>query len=287
MLAAALAARARVAMHEDAQHGGLHVQRRARDLRQVWMSADDMGRSAVYADWIQGNFLFSLEAAIDAVRQREHELSTTSSLLRPGQASSQGRAGWQARASKVLHQSTEAEARVHIRKRLDRWQLTILPGHRVERWLKVVQGTSKMLPPRIIASQFRVAFNGWITRRRMQQPGRCILGCDDCDDSIEHYALCKVYHRLCKRWLGLDRPTMADCLAYFTGIAMEGDDWSKAAIRAISVYALYRTHNAQRHSAARLCAEQLFRGFLREAVRGHPKAMSLLTAAFKRPRHDD
>ena len=194
--------------------------------------------------------------------------------------------GWQARASKLLRHDWEAQARRHIRKHLDRWEIPILPGHRVDKWLKAMHHIANLIPPRVITAVFRTAFNGWITHRRMQGSGGCILGCPDCPDSIEHYALCHTYHGLCKRWLNLDRPPTEVCLARFIGIGLPGDGPSLV-LRSISVFALYKTHNALRHSTSRVFPAHLYRGFLQDGVRGHPKAMSLLAAAFKRPRHED
>ena len=55
-----------------------------------------------------------------------------------------------------------------------------------------------------------------------------------------------------------------------------------AALRAISCFALYSAHNAWRYG--RSCPEDSFRGFLREATRGHVAATALVARAFKRPR---
>ena len=69
-----VAARARVATHEDALHGGLRVQHCARALRRVMHAADNSFRVDRFGNWLKGNFLFSLEAAADTVRQREQHL---------------------------------------------------------------------------------------------------------------------------------------------------------------------------------------------------------------------
>ena len=59
-----------------------------------------------------------------------------------------------------------------------------------------------------------------------------------------------------------------------------------AAARAIGVYALFRTHNAIRYGAQSAAGAELFAGYLREATRGHGKAMELVASAFKRPHPD-
>ena len=122
----------------------------------------------------------------------------------------------------------------------------------------------------------------------MQGNGRCIFGCR-AEDSIEHYAFCSSFHASCARKLNLRKPPPACCLDDFLGItpyaaAPYADAASAAAARAIAVYSLYRTHNAVRHGAGSAACADLFNGFLREATRGHGKAMSLVASAFKRPR---
>ena len=214
-----VAARARVATHEDALHGGLRVQHRARALRRVMHAADNSFRVDRFGKWLKGSFLFSLEAAADTVRQREQHLQLDTSMLLTEGLPIQARLGWQARATKLLRSGFGVEARLHVRKRLDRWLIPTLPGHWVARWLNVLSSTSKLVPPRVRACQFRVAFNGWTTSRRMQKAGSCILGCPNCQDEIEHYAVCINFHKLCKQGLGLDRPPTDNCLEYVLGIA--------------------------------------------------------------------
>ena len=116
----------------------------------------------------------------------------------------------------------------------------------------------------------------------MQGKDGFILNCRDQEDSITHYALCPTFHRLCERFLHLSRPLPNKCLEEFVGINSDKDP-AKVALRAIGVYALYRCHNAIRHNTLfrRDVAEGL-RGFLREAVRGHGPASSLLSCAGKR-----
>ena len=112
----------------------------------------------------------------------------------------------------------------------------------------------------------------------------CILNGRDQEDSIAHYALCPNFHRLCERFLQLPRPLPNKCLEEFVGINSDKDP-AKVALRAIGVYALYRCHNAVRHNTLfRRDVADGFRGFIREAVRGHGPASSILSCAGKRTR---
>ena len=102
--------------------------------------------------------------------------------------------GWQARATGLLRPSYTLPAGVHLRRRLDRWNVPTLCCYRVERWLSRLHEIAGLVAPRIIAAANRTACNGWATARRFQGHSRCILGCV-AEDSLEHYACCAGYHK--------------------------------------------------------------------------------------------
>ena len=117
-------------------------------------------------------------------------------------------------------------------------------------------------------------------------------GCEGTKDSIKHYGFCSRYHACCRRFLNLEPPEAVHRLEDFL-LLRPASRWRRgdlhetgvnaAAMRALSVYALYRTHNTIRLGAtARNRYEELFKGYLREGVRNHPKAMALLNGIFKR-----
>ena len=167
----------------------------------------------------------------------------------------------------------------HARRRLDYWAIDLLQGRRVDRWINGIAAIKSLLPPRVLAVGIRTAFNGWTTRRRFQQTGRCVLNCGAGIDAIEHYAHCRVYHRLVFQLLHLPRPEPSMALASFLGLASEPP--KQAALRALARYALYRTMNGSRHGAFRHAdAGDAFRGHLRDATAGHPAAMRLVASAW-------
>ena len=261
---------------------------RAKALRQAISWPRNAALAACMVPWLSKNFLFSLSDAVDQVQSRERHLHVEVSVLRRDGHAVQEREGWQARVRELLNPRGEDLARAHARARLDRWHSPTLPGHRVHRWLSTLRATSAWLPPRVKACQLRTAFNGWLTSRRMQGNGKCIFGCR-AEDSIEHYAFCQSFHHACARKLNLRKPPPECCLDDFLGIAPHAAEPYQtpamaAAARAIAVYALYRTHNAVRHGAASTASADLFIGFLREATRGHAKALGLVASAFQRPR---
>ena len=115
-----------------------------------------------------------------------------------------------------------------------------------------------------------------------------MLGCGAVD-SIEHYTQCGRYHSLCSRFLGLVRPPVERALDAFIGIAVDGAESRGnpslspvecCVLRALGLYALHRTHGQLRHGLAQSEAANVFRGFLRESTRNHPRSQRILSQAF-------
>jgi len=183
--AAALAARVRVALHEDAQYGGLRVQERSRQLRSVCEFADDLPVAFLASGWIKGCFLFSLEAALASAHQ-----ACPDELLPPrADRPEERRVGCQARLARAFRTNLAILARQHLRARLDRWSVPVLPGRRVDRWIRSVTSIAKLVAPRVLAAVHRTAFNGWLTARRFQQQSLCVFGCVEQPDAIERYSM--------------------------------------------------------------------------------------------------
>ena len=183
-----------------------------------------------------------------------------------------------------------------LRRRLDHWHLDVLPGHRCRKILFNMQRIRQLVPPRVLSVVLRSNLNGWMTARRFQGTGRCVMGCGRAVDSLKHYCHCPVYHGLCWQHLRLERPEAAVAMSDFLLISPSSRQWrvdgppqggpAAAALRALSVFALYSTHNAVRHGGdGERCAE-LFRGFLREGARGHGPAAAVVSAAHKRRRRE-
>ena len=172
----------------------------------------------------------------------------------------------------------------------------VLPGRRVARVLRTFTILAERVPPRVFAAALRTICNGWVARRRFHQVGRCVLGCPQGEDSIKHYTVCSCFHGLCQRHLGLGQPPRSRCLGDFLGVdpylpalprqlATADVRETYTALRAISVYALYRCHGSARHGAlpSAECREA-FLTYVREAARDHRQAFSLLSRVRARPR---
>ena len=208
-----------------------------------------------------------------------------------GEHERQQKACWQRRATQLCLRPSDGVA-THVRRRLDRWPLGSLPGHRPQRLLSNLSSISSLVPPRVLSAVMRTAFNGWCTAQRFQKHSSCIFGCDSSQDSIEHYSSCSQFLLLGERHLQLRPPPPGARLAHFIGLGFDRHPtpeyvWPPAspqaallAVRAIATYALYRTHNACRFTINNAKeAMQAFPAFVHEVIKGHSKARSLLTQA--------
>eukprot|EP00959_Pyramimonas_sp_CCMP1952_P241458 5046444-Pyramimonas_sp.AAC.1 len=90
--AAARAARARVAVHEDSRNGGLAVSRRARALRLVLAQADNAPRVLSWGPWATDCFILNLDAALDEARAVFGDNPSILDVSHPRH----NRVGWQA-----------------------------------------------------------------------------------------------------------------------------------------------------------------------------------------------
>ena len=283
----AVAAKARVVLLENSQQGGLQIQKRAVQLRRMLSHPDCALRACWYSDWVASNFLFNLDAAALQV----HALPRGAGGMAIG-GDNHCKQGYQARISAALRPALEVDAQVHLRRRLDRWQVSVLPGHRIQRFRAHMRRLGKLVAPRVQAAVLRTAMNGWSTARRFQGVALCCFGCPQGTDSIEHYAFCNELHALRARFLGLTRPQRDKQLEDFIGLGLttarsvhapngEHEDQFES-FRAIAVYTAFRIQAAVRHGAPRTDAPELFRGFLREATRGHPASARAVALAHKR-----
>ena len=153
----------------------------------------------------------------------------------------------------------------HLRRRLDRWALNILPGHRVQRALRVLEVLQRMTSPRVQASYLRTICDGWCTRRRFQSRGGCAFGCGRGEDSLSHFACCSVVAELFVNGIhlpGSRGPGALDVLLCMTSAEEE------VAARGVGLYALYRLYNSIRYNVfQRHEFQDAFSGFVREGRR--------------------
>ena len=254
--ATALAAEARAVRFEGG--GWLGVHRRA--ARMAAMTSHDdqtQGREAWLLRWRSQCFLLQLS---EADRQVQALLSR---LPRCGLRLDE-RAGWQGRVAVACRTGGNVLAWRHLRRRLDRWPVATLPGHRLHRALARLQRVAAGSAPRVTIAYLRTLCGGWCPSRCSRGQAPCLFGCGGRPDGVQHFAHCSVVRRLLTAGAGLTPPRAGRELDLFLGFDWpdaESIAWSRA------LYALYRIHNSLRHG--RVTSEQLdgaFRGALWEAT---------------------
>ena len=207
-----VAAQCRVAHLEASGQGGLRATERAAELRRWRDESDYVVRKAQWAHWFDRAFVVQLHSATERCRakgatRRSIELSLTGGAPRPHPQAIDAaiRRGFQRAACRVIEpdRSGYMRARMHHRAQLRR-----LPGNPEtmgDRATEVLQALATAAPPKVWAAMLRTLWNGWCTKRRMEQIGGtgCIFGCAGVDDSIEHYARCPAVADFARRRLGL------------------------------------------------------------------------------------
>ena len=278
-----VAAQARVYLLENRREGGLNVGSRLRALQATMSSPDNMFRVYRLRDWLNNAIVHTLSNSFDQVKNAERLSGTSTSLCTVDIQDPSAIKGWQSRAYTLLRTRMSGDLHTHARARLDLWDVPVLPGHRVERWLRYMEDTRRRLPPRVQACQIRTALKGWTNSRRKHGQGLCVLGCPEAEDSLEHYAYCGHFRELCHKHLRLSPPA-GDPVSTLVGLNRSCEETSEQrALRAIALYALYRAHNGLRHGGfGQTHVHDVFAGFLREAVQGHQPSTSLVASAKKR-----
>ena len=258
---AVIAAKARVVNFEA--NGALDVQNRSEQLECLTGSSTSCSlvREGWLGCWRNQSFLLNLN------RARQHAQAAIT--RQPAGVQGTQRTGWQGRVAQLIYGRPKALALVHLRKRLDHWQLRLSPGLRLNRASHVLQVVSNSCQPRVWAAILRLLCNGWCTASRFGGRGNCRLGCGTCDDSIRHLACCPVARRLFAESLGIPRPALGLELDAFLFLDSQWRDVDHIKRRAWATYALYRTYNGLRHR--RFHHDQIdgaFDTFLREGLRG-------------------
>ena len=143
----------------------------------------------------------------------------------------------------LIAEAETFDARKFLKHRWKRW---FTPGllddlsQRATVVAKCLQG----MPPFCIAAVLRTWLNGWSTKRRFQQKGQCVFGCDDAEDSIEHYACCS------RLWSALPQTLLAGThgtllrMLLLADAAPEQDSIRQGAV---ALYVVYQTYNTCAH----------------------------------------
>ena len=295
----ALAAKDRVHKFENALQGGLKISAQIRRFGDLGASGDNLIRGTRFPEWFNNLIIFNLIAAYAEFAGEERiGLAETPSILGHEELPEQCRDEWQAQAFERISLFMQTAAHQHLRRRLDRWNIPTLEGHRCNRAMASLETLIKQVPPRVLAVVIRALCNGWITGRCFQHSGHCVFACSHGGDSIEHYALCPEFHAPWWKHFCISRPPIAHCLEDFLCIKpctntlpglilIKGDALFKHAVtlRALSLYALYHTIGAVRHRViASRDAQDAFARYVVESVRGHSGTISLISGIRARAR---
>ena len=192
----------RVAANEATADGGLQVVERAFNLRCLVSAPSHPLRKATWDMWFKSSFLVQLARSTEYCRSRglhppvlENQLSNKAARPYEQQVAKTIKARWQKTVWKAICPDHTPDLRIFLRKRLDRWDIFVLPGHRVARAINTLHVLDTMVPHRVKAALIRTQWNGWLIARRLQKSGplrdtTCCFGCS-LPDPIEHYARCQ------------------------------------------------------------------------------------------------
>ena len=162
--ATVVAAKGRVQRFENEAHGGLNVAARVRRFRAVQNNSDFLGRFVMWSGWFDSGFLVRFAQATDDIRIADSRRAQHQLLFGSTSADTVTKQLWQLTAVATLRAAGH-KAELHLRRRLDRWQLTILPGHRPIRFHRALDAIALAVPPRVLAAFLRVSFDGLPTCR--------------------------------------------------------------------------------------------------------------------------
>ena len=282
--ATSLGAKCRVYWWENAGNGGLNIGLRARALQRIVDASRWASRRTTWKDWVQNNFLLNVSEAYDQLNSKAaNSRLTVDQLLRGSRDQEVPREQWQKRCSVLLRTRQSDQVSRHLRRRLDRWPLQILPGRRIYRAMDMLKGISKLVSPCIWAAVLKALFDGWTTHRRMQRASPCLFGCGRGEDSIHHYSFCPEVADLARNRLGLCIHGHHDRLDRFLVLAPRFSiaNGPELARRALVVYATFKATNAVRHGQATHASAAWIQAF-KEGAASHP-ALSNLVARNRHP----
>ena len=289
-----LAAKVRVATYENEQHGGLDVTRRARRLRALLRSTHHLYRKAIWRTWIEANPLLVLDEAVSKCR----DLGITAHVVQGELAGPSNPRPWTPAVARRVRSKFQATLTASIQRRelycpkerirhkLARWKFQGMPRKLADAALRHLAQLATMAPPRVCAAVLSTMWNRWITARRFQREGSCVLGCStSAQDSIEHYACCPIVRGCAATMLRIElRPpphAIADFMLVSTPPAAV--EPKSAMLRmALLVYAVYTSTNDARRDRPRdatVSASMLEQAVL-NAVQSHSGAENELNSVW-------
>ena len=141
---------------------------------------DDRGfiqdnRPVIWAHWMEHNFLFNLAKAYSSLEDlAARQEKSVEELLLNGSGAQFKRGHWQ-RLCAIAVRSTECEQlQRHLRRKLDRWSLATLSGHRVHKAISVSTRLGSLVRPCVLSAVLKALLGGWTTHSRSP----CLFKCE-------------------------------------------------------------------------------------------------------------
>ena len=270
--AMALGAKCRVYWWEHMACGGLWIGRRTRRLSEAIDATTHLDRAAAWRGWVASCFFSNVLQA-----QRQLEVLAASAqlsvdlLLQGSSADPTPKHQWQRRCIAVLRHPDAQGLHCHLRARLDRWHLQLLPGHRVRRMEAALACIGALVPPCVCAATLKAMLDGWTTADSRRQTSQCLFGCQQGRDGIMHYAYCPCVARLASARLRLQPAPAAARLDDF--LLLHGQPGARhLALRALCLYATFMATNAVRNGKAAVAGDAWIQAMVEGASRDPPLA---------------
>ena len=236
-----------------------------------------------FGNWHGQSFFESLASADSYLR--EHGIKRHRVLLNLQQRSLPATAFQKVAEENILQKlQTPYYPEARLRQKLDRWKLAGIPGILERRTLSNCMLLKEFCAPRVVSAYFKALWNGWVTDARMRSLfatqgrdlRRCMLGCVDNIDSLDHYCICPVFWRfaLTPYPLGLGVVGLARSRNgfFFIDAGVANDDKIRMAC---GIYALHRTIQVARHVGFDGDPRALLARFTKRAAMGSKAANCL------------
>jgi hypothetical protein len=204
------------------------------------------------AAWHDGAFALNIIRSIGACADLGVHQDSIRSLKMDSNSKKKG-PSVQKMITAKLHNQRYGKASAHniLRRRLMRWELQLNPRVSLELALNNLEVIGKTCRAAVLAAYYRTLLNGWVTARRMRSAsashsdyGQCVFGCGCGQDSIEHYAHCRITVAFLRRTGVLyPRPSTSAFLLINRKATRE-----HIRIHASCLYSLYLTHCILRHN---------------------------------------
>ena len=253
---------------------------RAGHLRQLFHSAEFMGRRLVWREWYDRSHVLVLANALSELKENGIQLETIFKNLSCSKGGKSIKKDLQRAVAKELTHRGRPDAEERIREKLVRWRLLGPPAHVARRVHGRLTSLATLVTPRVAAACFSTIWNRWTTARRYQKrqhpDNHCVLGCGgQAEDSIERYCRCQTVRAVGANYLRLWGDI--DLGAFVLADARLQDEESLTCV-AVLVYATFMATNRFRREGgtSEQVAKDALEQFCRSAVKGHQRSQRVV-----------